>query len=251
MNDIGNNDNIYPNGYNYLLPDYPNNNQFICGLNGYTSNDEAYKILNLKYQQGCMKVDLDLRKEAGKSQMHIVEAAALSQIRLQEEENKAQKREERNEKRKQQFEEIVVDREGNLRLALSGPISSKLLNIVSNIRFPRIIHLQNMTNHREDNYYMFYCQVNDKKVQIYLDCRKLTKGNYLLGKLCGAGIIWRIKTMTKATILFAEFITSLANESVESVLLPEDIGWQVLDSGEFKYVEEGEPTWKKIIEWAK
>ena len=191
MNSLSNNNNPYSNGYNYWLPDNPNNNQLIGDLNGYIPNDESYKILNLKYQQGCMQIDLDLRRKAGESQIHIAKAFALSQIRQQEEENKTQKMEERNEKKKQQFEEIVVDGEGNLRLAFCNSISRKPLNIISNIKFPEIIHLQNMSNHREDNYYMFYCKVKDKIVQIYLNCRKLTQGNYLLGKFCEAGIIWK------------------------------------------------------------
>ena len=251
MGAISNNDNFYSNGNNCVLPYYQNSNQYVHDLSGCAPHNDLNNALYLKYQENYMQLDLNLRKKTAESQIHVAEVAALSQIRQQEEENKALKREERNEKRLQQFEEIVVDKEGNLRLVLSNPITSRMLNVVANIKFPRIIHLQNISGHGDNSYYMFYGKLIDKTVTLYLDCRKMAQGNYLLNKFCVAGIVWKIKTMAKATDLFAKFITSLANSSKESVLLPEDIGWQVLESGEIIYVEEGELTWKKIIEWAK
>ena len=180
-----------------------------------------------------------------------LEKAGLKQPPVISSREKTQaKRARMKEKRKHQIAKMEVDGNGNVILKIQNPVFELPSYTITNMREPQLFVLESIHD-KKRQYCILCCYINDEITRVYLDRNRLTKGGYLLGKLSAAGITWTIKTSTKAVHLFTQLITELINNDDRKIFLPEDIGWQVLDSGEFKYVEEGEPTWKKIIEWAK
>lgn len=193
---------------------------------------------------------LGLQREFVKGQMEISKRNVITE---QTEACKARYQENRlrlKEAIKRQYDELIIGKNGNVTMVTRNPVFSEPAVSITNMKSPQVFALDSIYSNRK-KYCILCCYVNNEITHVYLDRSRLTKGGYLLGKLSAAGITWTIKTSTKAVHLFTQLITELINYDDEKIFLPEDIGWQILDSGELKYVEEGELTWKKIIEWAK
>ena len=211
-----------------------------------TNEDDFGRRLWQERRRKEMLAEIEIQKKSYESQIHYNEVKAL----LDYKDKMAEKTALMKEKRKHQIAKMEVDGNGNVILKIQNPVFELPSYTITNMREPQLFVLESIHD-KKRQYCILCCYINDEITRVYLDRNRLTKGGYLLGKLSAAGITWTIKTSTKAVHLFTQLITELINNDDRKIFLPEDIGWQVLDSGEFKYVEEGEPTWKKIIEWAK
>lgn len=193
---------------------------------------------------------LGLQRDYVKNQMEIIKKATITEQTEACKERYQEKRLFLKEASKRQYDELDIDRNGNVTMVTRNPIFPVPAVSITNMKSPQVFTLDSICSNRKQ-YCILCCYINNEITHVYLDRSRLTKGGYLLGKLSAAGITWTIKTSMKAVHLFTQLITELINNDDEKIFLPEDIGWQTLDSGELKYIEEGEPTWKKIIEWAK
>ncbi len=164
-------------------------------------------------------------------------------------EDRELQRQRMEENRKKQVDEIAIRSNGEL------TVTTRNLDIVSanrevcNFRHPAVTRLYADGNKEE--HYLLAVQVGEKKVEIFLDGKKAGDAKYLLRRLNSKGCeIYARNRKTQEEYAIKIWVL-IKNSSTAACLVPSKYGWNIMEDGTVKFVNEKDVLWEDICRWVK
>lgn len=223
-----------------------NNNTEPMGL--YDDSLEKQKI-QARWQEN----ELAIAKEIEMSRIRIGETEAKAviteMIRTDGYERRLRLREEAKEKARAVVEVLKVNNNGELLITSKNISVAAIPRKISNMRNPEITILRS-TNELEPPCYKLACEVSAREVCLFLAAEKISRGNYLLGKMISEGIYFEINASKIKPLLLQLFGRLIETCDMEE-MVPETEGWVKLADGRYKFFSEEDLTWEKVKELAK
>lgn len=202
--------------------------------------DYNEQIWNRELQKRQINDHLDLCKAEAKAQIQVQKQLAAYQerqrIKAAEEERK-----------RGIYEELSITASGDLIMKTKNLSFPALPRVITNMKRPQLTVLIRKDDPSEKAY-LLECAVEEKKVQVYLDCENAGNATYVLRKFTARGIIFKMPRV-KAKDVVGQLLAMLLPNCV-SEEIPDDSGWMEQD-GKFIYWEEGAITWKEIRKYVR
>lgn len=193
-------------------------------------------------QQEFQKKNMDV-------QMANAKALYNHNIALEFEEKKYLMREFFLEKQKSQYEEVIIQDNGELEVVTRNLLADAKARRLCNFSNPEMIKLFNEKN----DYVVLNLILNmgAKKVRLYFAASEVGNSKYLLKKFSEAGCeIYARNRKIREEYLYKIFMC-LLNRCTESQIIPDKYGWNKHLDGTFEFVEPTSLIWKEVWSWTK
>ena len=169
---------------------------------------------------------------------------AVEQTRLNYAAAKVRIKEEEAERKKRIYEQIEIDKEGNITVVTKNlaflPQKRRLCNMKAPV-LQKLIRLKE----QDESAYFLTCVIGNTLTEIFFADAQIGDAAYVLRKIRGAGGMFYGETQATCKKYAIELVTGLL-PNAKSVLVPDAPGWMRLSTGEFIFVEEGDLTWKNV-----
>lgn len=191
-----------------------------------------------KIQQRIVENQLEIEKESAK-----VYVREESKLRIYDSKMMMKQREE--ERRRSTYEEIVMDRDGNVIVVTRNLSIQAQPRQVTDMRSPQV-YIAERKFGKIRRVFIVSCLVGECEKLIFLDAKKIDKGAYLLGKFAEAGISF-FAPSARAKDYAKQLLAMLVRNGVV-VEIPDEVGWTVADDGKFWFVDDRRLTWEEIMQ---
>lgn len=153
-------------------------------------------------------------------------------------------REEAEERKRGQYESLSVNHEGKVIIETKSSQMKFEPRNLTNMRFPQIF-VAARASCPDDCVFVLDTIVAESRIYVFLDPKKVSSGNYLLGKLATSGIdIFAPSARAKD---YARKILAHLMQDRNRQLIPDEPGWTEWENGKYVFVEEEDLTWQKIL----
>lgn len=190
-----------------------------------------------KIQQKMAENQLEIDKEMAK-----VCIREESKLRIYDRKMAIRQMEE--ERRRSTYEEIFLDRDGNVLVMTRNLSIQAQPRQITDMKSPKIFIAERASG-RVRKVFILNCWVREAERLIFLDAKKVENGAYLLGKLAEAGVSVLV-TSARAKDYVKQLFALLVRNSVV-VNIPDKEGWMMTDEGKFSFVDESRMTWEEIV----
>lgn len=158
-------------------------------------------------------------------------------------------REKEREALKSQFDMLLIDENGLVKVKTENLRIKADPRAVTNFTRPEISVLQRLTNQTE-KLYIFSCELLQEFRYVILDVNQCGSSTYLLRKLSGIGAQILAPTLAKQKEYASQLITLLILQNNREDKVPDARGWFLDENGNLRFFN-GRWTWEEAKRCAK
>lgn len=162
---------------------------------------------------------------------------------------KIQMQEYRKEVQKANYVEIQLGYEGEIAMETRNVLVSIPQHKIVNFCFDNLVRL--ISSDGEYGFFRLDLHIDLKKIQIFLDEKKVGKSKYLMKKIVEAGgNIYADRRVIQENILLA-FWAKISSICKKREIIPSNVGWIKDVDGNYKFIQKGDMLWKDVLEKSK
>lgn len=205
----------------------------------------------LSFDEQQIYFDRQRRWERGVNEIQLAQAKrlAVEEVKYSAYVRKQILKMEQKEFEKGIYEEVLVGANGEIQLVTRNAAINPKAREVTNMANPKLTIFVRGEN-ADEEIFCLNCEVGGEERRIFLRPEKMATGGYLLRKFSSRGIYFKLST-ARAKDVAIQLICKLLEGETKKVVLPEKCGWYKTSEGTFRFVEEGELTWKKAEKLSK
>lgn len=197
-------------------------------------------------------------------QTKIQTEAALSQIRVAEDDYKQEHRlqrklqfmqqkslmaEEERERKKSQCDLLSIDESGIIRVQTTNLRINADARRVANFSHPEILVFERLKNDAE-KIYLFCCNIQGDIRYALFDYTKCGSPTYIIKKIAAIGAEIFAPTLAEKKKYVLQLVTLLIQNAERREKLPDRRGWYTDENGELHFFQ-GRWTWEEVLECVK
>lgn len=205
------------------------------------------------YNQASYQENPELAKIAEKNSLDVQKQATIESIKNQGQADrewmKMHSRETRKENERAQYEEVIVDANGELYCI------TRNLNICANKRktfnFKVLKPIKVVSSDGDSGIWIFKFIVDGVKKNCVMEEKNIYDVNYVTRKLGCCGCLIYANSPRKKREYIEQLMSRLMESSTETLTVMKHLGWTKQQNGQFIFIEEEKKLWTNFLERAK